>query len=63
MKVALFIYLMLSMFSYSCRTFYLKGESVCEAKSWYWAIKNKQVNAFIIIDAFSICIFCKACIE
>jgi len=25
------------------RTFYLKGESVSEAESWYWAIKNKQV--------------------
>ncbi|XP_065059203.1 arf-GAP with Rho-GAP domain, ANK repeat and PH domain-containing protein 1-like isoform X1 [Rhopilema esculentum] len=25
------------------RTFYLKGETPSDAKSWYWAIKNKQV--------------------
>ena len=40
----------------------MKGETQCDAKSWYWAIKNKQVFAFpSVLSIFMISLLSANC--
>lgn len=40
------------------RTYYLKGETIADAESWYWAIKNKQVHFILGADCARNIILC-----